>query len=142
MQPGSTDSTFDLIVIGAGINGAAIAREAALGGIKVLLVERGDIGAGTSSASSRLIHGGLRYLEHVELGLVHESLRERERLLTLRAAPRRAARALHSGLPRRAAQTLADRRRFGALRSAVGGQVAAESAVVRRARSCSRTCRA
>ena len=70
-------------MIGAGINGAAIAREAALGGIKVLLVERGDIGGGTSSASSRLIHGGLRYLEHVELGLVRESLRERERLLTL-----------------------------------------------------------
>ena len=82
-QPRNPDSDYELIVIGAGINGAAIAREAALGGIKVLLVERGDIGAGTSSASSRLIHGGLRYLEHFELGLVHESLRERERLLTL-----------------------------------------------------------
>jgi glycerol-3-phosphate dehydrogenase len=77
------DATFELIVIGAGINGAAIAREAALAGIRVLLVERGDIGAGTSSASSRLIHGGLRYLEYGELGLVYESLHERERLLRL-----------------------------------------------------------
>jgi glycerol-3-phosphate dehydrogenase len=75
--------SFELIVIGAGINGAAIAREAALAGIKVLIVERGDIGGGTSSASSRLIHGGLRYLEHAEIGLVRESLRERERLLAL-----------------------------------------------------------
>jgi glycerol-3-phosphate dehydrogenase len=70
-----------LIVIGAGINGAAIAREAALCGLAVLLVERGDLAAGTSSASSRLVHGGLRYLEHLELGLVRESLNERERLL-------------------------------------------------------------
>ena len=75
------DAAFELIVIGAGINGAAIAREAALAGVKVLVVERGDIGAGTSSASSRLIHGGLRYLEYGELGLVYESLHERERLL-------------------------------------------------------------
>jgi len=82
-MPRDTEPSYELIVIGAGINGAAIAREAALGGIKVLLIERGDIGAGTSSASSRLIHGGLRYLEHFELGLVRESLRERERLLTL-----------------------------------------------------------
>jgi glycerol-3-phosphate dehydrogenase len=79
----NTELEYELIVIGAGINGAAIAREAALGGIKTLLVERGDVGSGTSSASSRLIHGGLRYLEHFELGLVHESLRERERLLAL-----------------------------------------------------------
>jgi len=76
---------FDLIVIGAGINGAAVAREAALCGLKVLLLDRADIGAGTSSASSRLIHGGLRYLEYAEIGLVHESLAERERLL--RTAP-------------------------------------------------------
>ncbi len=76
-------ATFEFIVIGAGINGAAIAREAALAGLKVLLVERGDIGAGTSASSSRLIHGGLRYLEYGELGLVYESLHERERLLRL-----------------------------------------------------------
>ena len=83
MQPRNADAEYELIVIGAGINGAAIAREAALAGIKVLIVERGDIGCGTSSASSRLIHGGLRYLEYAELGLVYESLRERERLLRL-----------------------------------------------------------
>ncbi|MGC4107739.1 MAG: glycerol-3-phosphate dehydrogenase/oxidase [Thermomicrobiales bacterium] len=72
---------FDLIVIGAGINGAGIARDAALRGLRVLLVDKGDLSAGTSSWSSRLIHGGLRYLEHGEVGLVRESLRERERLL-------------------------------------------------------------
>jgi len=77
------ESDYELIVIGAGINGAAIAREAALAGIKTLIVERGDIACGTSSASSRLIHGGLRYLEYAEIGLVYESLRERERLLAL-----------------------------------------------------------
>ena len=77
------DAAFELIVIGAGINGAAIAREAALAGVKVLLVERGDIGAGTTAASSRLILGGLRYLDYGELGLVYESLHERERLLKL-----------------------------------------------------------
>lgn len=81
----SPDPTFDLIVIGAGINGAAVAREAALSGVKVLLLERGDLAAGTSSASSRLIHGGLRYLEHAEISLVRESLNERERML--RSAP-------------------------------------------------------
>jgi glycerol-3-phosphate dehydrogenase len=83
MPLSQADASFELIVIGAGINGAAIAREAALAGRKVLLVERGDIGAGTSSASSRLIHGGLRYLEYGELPLVYESLHERERLLRL-----------------------------------------------------------
>ena len=85
LPPILVDSSFDLIVIGAGINGAAIAREAALSGVKVLLLERGDVAAGTSSASSRLIHGGLRYLEHAEISLVRESLNERERLL--RSAP-------------------------------------------------------
>lgn len=78
-EPGS----YDLIVIGAGINGAAIAREAALVGLGVLLLEQDDLGSGTSAASTRLIHGGLRYLEHAELGLVYESLHERERLLRL-----------------------------------------------------------
>ena len=74
---------FDLIVIGAGINGAGIARDAAMRGLKVLLLDKGDIGGGTSSASTRLIHGGLRYLEHREFGLVRESLRERETLLKI-----------------------------------------------------------
>jgi hypothetical protein len=81
----AADSRFDLIVIGGGLNGAAIAREAALSGCSVLLLERDDFCAGTSAASTRLIHGGLRYLEHAELALVRESLRERERLLA--AAP-------------------------------------------------------
>ena len=76
---------FDVIVVGAGINGAGIARDAALRGLRVLLVDKGDIGGGTTSASTRLIHGGLRYLEHRELGLVRESLRERERLLQIAA---------------------------------------------------------
>ena len=76
-------SEFDVIIIGAGINGAGIARDAALRGLKVLLLDKGDIASGTSSASTRLIHGGLRYLEHFEFGLVRESLRERETLLRI-----------------------------------------------------------
>lgn len=75
------DSEYDLIIIGSGINGAGIARDAALRGLKVMLVDKGDIGGGTSAWSTRLIHGGLRYLEHGEFGLVRESLREREILM-------------------------------------------------------------
>ena len=74
---------FDVIVIGAGINGAGIARDAAMRGLRVLLVDKGDVGGGTSAGSTRLIHGGLRYLEHFEFGLVRESLRERETLLRI-----------------------------------------------------------
>ncbi len=73
----------DLLIIGGGINGVGIARDAALRGLSVMLVEREDIGAGTSADSTKLIHGGLRYLEHAELLLVYESLHERERLLEL-----------------------------------------------------------
>ena len=73
-------SSFDAIIIGAGINGAGISRDAAMRGLKVLLLDKGDIANGTTSWSTRLIHGGLRYLEHGELGLVRESLDERERL--------------------------------------------------------------
>ncbi len=72
-----------MIVIGGGINGTGIARDAALRGLSVLLLDKRDIAAGTTSWSSRLIHGGLRYLEHGEIGLVHESLQERERLLRI-----------------------------------------------------------
>lgn len=75
----------DVVIIGAGINGAGIARDAAMRGLKVLLIDKGDLGGGTTSASTRLIHGGLRYLEHFEFGLVRESLRERE--ILLRIAP-------------------------------------------------------
>ncbi len=71
---------FDLAVIGGGINGAGIARDAAGRGAKVLLLEAGDLAQGTSSASTKLIHGGLRYLEHYEFALVRESLSEREAL--------------------------------------------------------------
>src|ERR671929_2232918 len=74
---------FDVIVIGAGINGAGIARDAAMRGLKVLLLDKGDIASGTTSWSGRLIHGGLRYLEHFEIPLVRESLRDRERLLRM-----------------------------------------------------------
>jgi len=75
----------DILIIGGGINGTAIAREAALLGCKVLLVEKGDLASATSSASTKLIHGGLRYLEYYEFRLVREALKERERLI--RAAP-------------------------------------------------------
>lgn len=66
-----------MIIIGGGINGAAIARDAAMRGVNVTLYDKADFGSGTSWASSKLIHGGLRYLEHAEFGLVRESLRER-----------------------------------------------------------------
>ena len=77
--------SFDLLIVGGGINGAAIARDAAMRGLDVLLVERDDLAQHTSSASSKLIHGGLRYLEQGALRLVRESLRERE--ILLRTAP-------------------------------------------------------
>jgi glycerol-3-phosphate dehydrogenase len=78
-------AVFDLAIIGGGINGVGIARDAAGRGLSVLLVEQGDLAGATSSASTKLIHGGLRYLEHHEFRLVREALTEREVLL--RAAP-------------------------------------------------------
>src|ERR1700756_1801596 len=75
--------TLDLAVIGGGILGAATAREAALRGFKVALVEARDFASGTSSRSSKLIHGGLRYLEQLDFGLVHEARRERRLLQSL-----------------------------------------------------------
>jgi glycerol-3-phosphate dehydrogenase len=74
---------FDLAIIGGGINGAGIARDAAGRGLRVLLVEQGDLASGTSQASSKLVHGGLRYLEHGALRLVRAALREREVLLRM-----------------------------------------------------------
>jgi len=71
-------SGFDLAIIGGGINGCGIARDAAGRGWQVYLCDQADLGSGTSSASSKLIHGGLRYLEHYEFRLVHEALAERE----------------------------------------------------------------
>lgn len=78
MAAGGQD--YDLVVIGGGINGAGIARDAALRGLSVLLLDAADFGGGTSSWSSRLIHGGLRYLEYGEISLVYESLHERRTL--------------------------------------------------------------
>jgi glycerol-3-phosphate dehydrogenase len=75
-----SETVYDLAVIGGGINGTGIARDAAGRGARVILLERGDLARGTSSASTKLIHGGLRYLEHYEFRLVRESLMERERL--------------------------------------------------------------
>ncbi|HYG82891.1 MAG TPA: FAD-dependent oxidoreductase, partial [Pyrinomonadaceae bacterium] len=72
---------FDAVVVGAGVNGCGVARDAAMRGLRVLLLDKGDVSSGTTAASTRLIHGGLRYLEHGEVGLVRESLRERETLL-------------------------------------------------------------
>lgn len=72
---------FQVVIIGGGINGVAIARECARAGRRTLLLEQADFGAGTTSRSTRIIHGGLRYLEHGEIGMVRESLRERQRLL-------------------------------------------------------------
>lgn len=76
---------FHVVIIGGGINGVAVARECARAGKRTLLVEQNDFASGVTSRSTRIIHGGLRYLEHGELGLVRESVRERERLLRERS---------------------------------------------------------
>ncbi|MFZ6693467.1 glycerol-3-phosphate dehydrogenase [Undibacterium sp. SXout20W] len=81
----TNDLHYDLLVVGGGINGAGIARDAAGRGLRVLLCEKDDLAGHTSSASTKLIHGGLRYLEYYEFGLVRKALKEREVLL--RAAP-------------------------------------------------------
>lgn len=80
-RPPLDGEQFDIVVIGGGISGVAIARECAKAGKSLLIVEQNDFGSGTTSRATRIIHGGLRYLEHGEIGLVRESLRERERLL-------------------------------------------------------------
>ncbi len=85
MSDTSLPRTFDLAIVGGGVNGAGIARDAAGRGLSVLLCERDDLAAHTSSASTKLVHGGLRYLEHYAFGLVRKALAEREVLL--RAAP-------------------------------------------------------
>lgn len=76
-------SPYDLLVVGAGINGVGVAQDAALRGLRVLLLEQDDICSGVSAWSGRLVHGGLRYLEQYDVRLVRESLRERERLFRL-----------------------------------------------------------
>jgi glycerol-3-phosphate dehydrogenase len=74
----TNDAPYDIAIIGGGVNGCGIARDAAGRGLRVLLVEKDDLASGTSSASTKLVHGGLRYLEYYEFGLVRESLSERE----------------------------------------------------------------
>jgi len=77
------NETFDVVIVGGGITGAGVAREASLAGLRVVLLERDDFASGTSSRSSRLVHGGVRYLEHGHLPMVFESSRERRLLLAL-----------------------------------------------------------
>src|SRR5438477_12746572 len=77
------DETFDVLVIGGGITGAGVALDASLRGLSVALVERDDFGSGTSSKSSKLIHGGLRYLQRLRLRQVREGLHERQVLEVL-----------------------------------------------------------
>jgi glycerol-3-phosphate dehydrogenase len=79
---GGNERPVDLAVIGGGITGAAVARDASLRGLSVALFEKGDFSSGTTSKTSRLIHGGLRYLEGYQFGLVAESLRERDWLFS------------------------------------------------------------
>ena len=76
---------FDVLIVGGGITGAGVARDAAMRGMRVAIVEKSDWASGTSSKSSRLVHGGIRYLEHGDISLVRESVRERE--ILLRIAP-------------------------------------------------------
>jgi glycerol-3-phosphate dehydrogenase len=76
-----TDGTFDLVVLGGGITGAGVALDATLRGFRVALIDKGDFASGTSSVSSKLVHGGLRYLEHGDFRLVYEALHERRLLL-------------------------------------------------------------
>src|SRR6516162_4005874 len=81
MPEALTDGPFDLLILGGGITGAGVALDAVLRGLRVALIDKGDFASGTSSASSKLVHGGLRYLEHGDLWLVYEALHERRRLL-------------------------------------------------------------
>ena len=84
-MPINSAEKFDVLVIGGGITGCGVARDASMRGLKVALVERDDFASGTSGRSSRLVHGGIRYLEHAQFHLVWESIRERE--ILLRIAP-------------------------------------------------------
>ena len=77
----AANGKFDVVVIGGGINGIGVFRDLALQGVRVLIVERADFCSGCSAALSRMVHGGLRYLENGEFALVSESLRERDGLL-------------------------------------------------------------
>ena len=123
MQP---TNQCDILIVGGGIHGVGVAQAAAAAGYETVLVEARELAAGTSSKSSKLIHGGLRYLEHGHIGLVRESLRERE--LLIRLAP---------GLVKSQAFFLA-----GLLRNlSAGVAVAGWPDAVRRARRVNKTCR-
>ena len=103
---------YDVAVIGGGIHGVGVAQAAAAAGHKVILFEQKALASGTSSRSSKLIHGGLRYLESFEIGLVRESLRERELLIKARSGSRPPTRLLHSGLQHHQTGSLDDASRF------------------------------
>src|SRR3954466_14255269 len=77
------EDSFDVVVVGGGITGAGVALDAASRGYSVAVVERGDFGQGTSSRSSKMVHGGLRYLQNFDLGLVREALLERQLMVQL-----------------------------------------------------------
>jgi glycerol-3-phosphate dehydrogenase len=100
--PELTGQIFDILIIGGGATGASAARDAALRGLSVVVLEKNDFGSGTSSRSTKLFHGGLRYLEKLEFGLVREACRERELMLTLAphlAHPRPFIYLLYQGYP-------------------------------------------
>lgn len=84
-DPSTAKQTYDVIIIGGGINGASVARDAALRGLSTIVIEKNDFASGSSSWSTRLVHGGLRYLEYFEFPLVREALHDRE--ILLRNAP-------------------------------------------------------
>src|SRR5881397_2773138 len=81
MADALTDESFDLLILGGGITGAGVALDATLRGFRVALIDKADFASGTSSVSSKLVHGGLRYLEHGDFRLVYEALHERRLLL-------------------------------------------------------------
>src|SRR5207244_5492592 len=81
MADALTDEVFDLLILGGGITGAGVALDAVLRGLRVALIDKSDFASGTSSVSSKLVHGGLRYLEHGHFHLVYEALHERRLLL-------------------------------------------------------------
>jgi glycerol-3-phosphate dehydrogenase len=85
MLAAAEEKLWDVAVVGGGITGAGVARDATLAGLSVILLEQGDFGSGTSSRSTKIFHGGLRYLEHLELGLVRVGGRERERMAAIGA---------------------------------------------------------
>ena len=114
--------TFDIVVIGGGSTGTGAALDAATRGLRVALVEARDFAAGTSSRSSKLIHGGLRYLEQFEFGLVREALRERSLLLNTHLPPPGAAGVVPDAAGEPLLGAPVRRRRAGAVRRLGGAK--------------------